>query len=56
MIKITVLDENNFCIREVVNKEIPYSSIIVMYPIEFIGDSVLEENVRRMNKWQRKII
>ena len=48
MIKITVLDENNFCIREVVNKEIPYISIIVIYPIEFIGDPVLEENIPKM--------
>lgn len=56
MIKITVLDENNFCIREVVNKEIPYSSIIVMYPIEFIGDSVLEENISKMLSVVREYI
>ena len=56
MIKITVLDENNFCIREVVNKEIPYSSIIVIYPIEFIGDPVLEENIPKMISVVREYI
>ena len=56
MIKITVLDENKFCIREVVNKEIPYSSIIVIYPIEFIGDPVLEENIPKMISVVREYI
>ena len=56
MIKITVLDENNFCIREVVNKEIPYISIIVTYPIEFIGDPVLEENIPKMISVVREYI
>lgn len=56
MIKITVLDENNFYIREVVNKEIPYSSIIVIYPIEFIGDPVLEENIPKMISVVREYI
>ena len=56
MIKITVLDENNFCIREVVNNEIPYSSIIVIYPIEFIGDPVLEENIPKMISVVREYI
>ena len=56
MIKITVLDENNFCIREVVNKEIPCSSIIVIYPIEFIGDPVLEENIPKMISVVREYI
>ena len=56
MIKITVLDENNFCIREVVNKEIPYRSIIVIYPIEFIGDPVLEENIPKMISVVREYI
>ena len=56
MIKITVLDENNFCIREVVNKEIPYISIIVIYPIEFIGDPVLEENIPKMISVVREYI
>ena len=56
MRKIIVLDDKNFCIREVVNKEIPYSSIIVIYPIEFIGDPVLEENIPKMISVVREYI
>ena len=56
MIKTTVLDANNFCIREVVNKEITYSSITVIYPIEFIGDPVLEENIPKMISVVREYI
>lgn len=45
---ITVLDDKNFCVREVVNKELLYSSIIIIYPIECVGDQVLEENIPKM--------
>lgn len=48
MIRITVLDDKNFCVREVVNTEVPYSSIIIIHPKEFVGDPVLEENIPKM--------
>lgn len=53
---ITVLDDKNFCVREVVNKELPYSSIIIIYPIEFVGDQVLEENIPKMLSVVREYI
>lgn len=56
MIKITVLDDKNFCVREVVNMEVPYSSIIVIYPIEFIDDPVLKENIPKMISVVREYI
>lgn len=48
MIKITVLDDKNFCIKEVASMEPPYINIIVVYPVDFIGDPVLEENIPKM--------
>lgn len=56
MIKIIVLDDKNFCVKEVANKEIPCSSIIVIYPIEFVSDSVLEENIPKMVSVVREYI
>lgn len=56
MIKIIVLDDKNFCVREVINKEMPCSSIIVIYPIEFVGDPVLEENITKMISVVREYI
>lgn len=53
---ITVLDDKNFCVREVVNKELPYGSIIIIYPIEFVGDQVLEENIPKMLSVVREYI
>lgn len=36
--------------------EVPYSSIIVIYPIEFVGDPVLEENIPKMISVVREYI
>lgn len=38
------------------NMEVPYSSIIVIYPIEFYGDSVLNENIPKMLSVVREYI
>lgn len=56
MIKITDLNDKNFCVREVLNDEVPYSSIIVIYPIEFIDDPVLKENIPKMISVVREYI
>ena len=48
MIKIIILDDKNFCVREVASMEPPYVNIIVVYPVDFIGDPVLEENIPKM--------
>lgn len=53
---ITVLDDKNFCVREVANTEVPYSSIIIIYPIEFVGDPILEENIPKMLSVVREYI
>ena len=38
------------------HKEIPCSSIIILYPIEFIGDPVLEGNIPKMLSVVREYI
>ena len=54
--KIIVLDDKNFCVKEVSSMEPQYINIIVVYPIEFIGDPVLEENIPKMISVVREYI
>lgn len=56
MIKIIVLDDKNFCVTEVASMEPPYINIIVVYPVDFIGDPVLEENIPKMLSVVREYI
>ncbi len=56
MIKITVLDDKNFCVKEVASMEPPYINIIVVYPVDFIGDPILEENIPKMLSVVREYI
>ena len=56
MIKIIVLDDKNFCVKEVASMEPPYVNIIVVYPVDFIGDPVLEENIPKMLSVVREYI
>ena len=44
-----LFDENNYCIQQVLNVTNPLDDkIVILYPKEFIGDSVLEENIPKM--------
>ena len=54
--KIIVLDDKNFCVKEVASMEPPYINIIVVYPVDFIGDPVLEENIHKMLSVVREYI
>ena len=54
--KIIVLDDKNFCVKEVASMEPPHINIIVVYPVEFIGDPVLEENIPKMLSVVREYI
>lgn len=56
MRKIIFLDDKTFCVEEVVSMEPPYISIIVVYPVDFIGDPVLEENIPKMLSVVREYI
>ena len=56
MRKIIVLDDKNFCVREVASMEPPYINIIVVYPVEFVSDPVLEENIPKMVSVVREYI
>ena len=56
MRKIIFLDDKNFCVKEVASMEPPYINIIVVYPVDFIGDLVLEENIHKMLSVVREYI
>lgn len=56
MRKIIFLDDKNFCVKEVASMEPPYINIIVVYPVDFIGDPVLEENIPKMLSVVREYI
>lgn len=56
MRKIIFLDDKNFCVKEVASMEPPYINIIVVYPVDFIGDLVLEENIHKMLSVVRQYI
>lgn len=56
MRKIIFLDDKNFCVKEVASMEPPYINIIVVYPVDFIGDPVLEENIHKMLSVVREYI
>ena len=44
-----IFDENNYCIQPVLNvADFSDDKIVILYPKEFIGDSVLEENIPNM--------
>ena len=44
-----IFDENNYCIQPVLNvADFSDDKIVILYPIEFIGDPVLEENIPKM--------
>ena len=42
--------------KEVASMEPPYINIIVVYPVDFIGDPVLEENIPKMISVVREYI
>ena len=52
-----LFDENNYCIQQVLNVTNPSDDkIVILYPKEFIGDSVLEENIPKMLSVVREYI
>ena len=52
-----IFDENNYCIQPVLNvADFSYDKIVILYPKEFIGDSVLEENIPKMISVVREYI
>ncbi len=52
-----LFDENNYYIRPVLNVDNPTDDkIVILYPKEFIGDSVLEENIPKMISVVREYI
>lgn len=52
-----LFDENNYCIQPVLNADDPFDDkIIILYPKEFIGDSVLEANIPKMVSVVREYI
>lgn len=54
---MTLFDENNYCIQQVLNVTDPSSDkIAIIYPKEFIGDSVLDENIPKMISVVREYI
>lgn len=54
---MTLFDENNYCIQPVLNVTDPSSDkIVIIYPKEFIGDSILDENIPKMISVVREYI
>lgn len=52
-----IFDENNYCIQPVLNvADFSDDKIVILYPKEFIGDSVLEENISKMISVVREYI
>lgn len=52
-----IFDENNYCIQTVLNvADLSNDKIVILYPKEFIGDSVLEENIPKMISVVREYI
>lgn len=52
-----LFDENNYCIQPVLSVTNPLDDkIVILYPKEFIGDSVLEENIPKMLSVAREYI
>lgn len=52
-----IFDENNYCIQTVLNvADLLNDKIVILYPKEFIGDSVLEENIPKMISVVREYI
>ena len=52
-----LFDENNYCIQQVLNVTNPSDDkIVILYPKEFIGDSVLEQNIPKMLSVVREYI
>ena len=52
-----LFDENNYCIRSILNVADPTNDkIVILYPKEFIGDHVLEENIPKMISVVREYI
>lgn len=49
--------ENNYCVQPVLSVDNPSDDkIVILYPKEFIGDSVLEENILKMLSVVREYI
>ena len=52
-----LFDDNNYCIQPVLSVDCPWDDkIVILYPKEFIGDSVLEENIPKMLSVVREYI
>lgn len=52
-----IFDENNYCIQPVLSVDCSWDDkIVILYPKEFIGDSVLEENIPKMISVVREYI
>ena len=52
-----LFDENNYCIQPVLNvADLSDYKIVILYPKEFIGDSVLQENIPKMISVVREYI
>lgn len=52
-----LFDENNYCIQPVLNvADLSDDKIVILYPKEFIGDPVLEENIPKMISVVREYI
>lgn len=52
-----LFDENNYCIQQMLSVDCSWNDkIVILYPKEFIGDSVLEENIPKMISVVREYI
>ena len=52
-----LFDENNYCIQQMLSLDCSWDyKIVILYPKEFIGDSVLEENIPKMISVVREYI
>ena len=52
-----LFDENNYCIQQMLSVDCSWDDkIVILYPKEFIGDSVLEENIPKMISVVREYI
>lgn len=51
-----LFDENNYCIQEMFNVDPFDNRIAIIYPKEFYGDPVLEENIPKMLSVVREYI
>ena len=51
-----ILDDKAYCIQEMFNVDPFDNRIAIIYPIEFIGDPVLEENIPKMLSVVREYI